>query len=212
MLETALGVIFGGIVTILIIIGIERLRGPRVRLAVLPPAELPPYHQLQNRWRALRINVFNEQLSWWANWWMLRSPAQQCRGEIYFLRPDGTLFYETAMIGRWTAGSPEPRVFFAEGGVPMLTNPQELKTTVDIYPGSSEPLDVAIRVDPERDAYGWNNEAYYHRNWRNPERRLAEGRYVIRVVVSSSGRKCAEYFCLNNDGPLGTLSMDSPFK
>jgi hypothetical protein len=91
--------------------------------------------------------------------------------------------------------------------VAVLTNPEELTATVDIYPGDSAPLDVAIRVDQEPEAYGWNNETYFHRNWRNPDRRLERGQYMIEVLVTSSGRKCINYFRLDNDGPIGAFHL-----
>jgi hypothetical protein len=109
------------------------------------------------------------------------------------------------MIGRWAASSPQPKVAHVviQGQtVPVILNPEELKVTVDIYPGDSEPLDVAIRVDQEVDAYGWNNETYFYQNWRNPQRKLNHERYLVEVIVTSSGSKRRGVFRLDNDGPF----------
>jgi hypothetical protein len=109
------------------------------------------------------------------------------------------------MIGRWAASSPQPKVAHVviQGqSVPVILNPEELKVTADIYPGDSEPLDVAMRVDQEVDAYGWHNETYFYHNWRNPQRKLDHERYLVEVIVTSSGRKRRGVFHLDNDGPF----------
>jgi hypothetical protein len=204
-LDALLGAIFGGLVTIGITIWVERLRSPQVGLAVLNPAQIAAQGPFQNNWRSLRVSVSNEPLPAWANWWMVRSPAQQCRARISFLRLDGTRFFEQPMIGRWAASSPQPKVAHVviQGQtVPVILNPEELKVTADIYPGDSEPLDVAIRVDQEVDAYGWNNETYFYQNWRNPQRKLNHERYLVEVIVTSSGSKRRGVFRLDNDGPF----------
>lgn len=95
----------------------------------------------------------------------------------------------------------------ANGAVPVLTNPQELKATVDIYPGDVEQLDVAIRVDREQFAYAWNNETYFYQDWRNQSRRLDRDRYLIEVSVSSSGRRCTGWFRIDNDGPFTSFNL-----
>jgi hypothetical protein len=168
---------------------------------------------LRSDWRSLKIKVANEPLPRWANWWIVRSPAQQCRAQISFLRLDGTPFFERPMTERWAAGSPEPKVVHLQQGeqiVPVVTNPEELKVTVDIYPGDSEPLDVAIRVADEQDAYGWSNENYFFLDWRNPQRQLNRTQYLIEVVVTSSGRKRRGIFRIDNDGPFIDFRLAEP--
>jgi hypothetical protein len=126
-----LGAIIGGIVTILITVSVERLRSPTVRLAIGHCITIPPYGPINREWRSLRVAVSNERLRWWANWWLSRLPAQQCRAEISFLRLDGTPFISDPMIGRWTGGSPEPRVAFIQQTngppVPFLCQPGRAK-------------------------------------------------------------------------------------
>lgn len=211
--DTLLGAMFGGLVTIIITICVERLRTPRVRLAKGTTVPIPPRGLIQNNWRSLRIEVHNKRLPWWAIWWMVRSPAQQCRAEIAFLRLDGTPFITRPMTGRWAGGSPEPKVVHIQtssGIMPVLTNPEELKTTVDIYPGDVEQLDLAIRVDQEQHAYGWNNETYFYPDWRNPNYQLNSGCYLIRVTVTSSGRKCIGSFRIDNDGAFADFDLAEP--
>ncbi|HEY2531226.1 MAG TPA: hypothetical protein VGJ20_25400 [Xanthobacteraceae bacterium] len=204
------GVIIGGILTIIITIVVERLRSPRVRLAIGDCITLQPRGPLAHNWHSLRVAVSNEPLPSWADWWLLRLPALQCRAEILFLRLDGTLFISDPMVGRWTGGSPEPQVVHIQqpnGTIPVLTNPEELKNTVDIYPGETEQLDVAVRIETENQAYGWNNETYFYPNWRNSKRELNHERYLVKVTVNSSGRKCTGFFNINNDGPFTSFTL-----
>ncbi len=71
---------------------------------------------------------------------------------------------------------------------------------MDVYPGESEILDVAVRLDDEEDCYGWNTESYFCiPAWRNPNWKLPRGRYLVRVTVTSSGQKCVGTFRLIND-------------
>lgn len=131
------------------------------------------------------------------------------QAEISFRRIDGTLFFGRPMTGRW-ADSPEPRLAHVQtptGTVPALTNPEELKATVDIYPGDVEILDVAVKVDKEQEAYGWNNESFFHLNWRNQQRQLNHERYLVEVTVTSSGRKSRASFRIDNDGPFAAFRL-----
>src|SRR5258708_38789806 len=113
------------------------------------------------------------------------------------------------MRGRWV-NTPEPAVVFIQSQsgqeVPVIINPEALKSTVDIYPGESELLDVAIRVDGEDPCYGWNDETYFHA-WRNPERKLEKQVYLVKVTVTSSGKKRTDYFRLINDGPFAAFRL-----
>jgi hypothetical protein len=206
---TFLSWVLGAVATILITIWVERLRSPTLRLSIEPPLTFSPKGGFANNWRSLRIRVSNEPLPSWANW-IVRLPAQQCRAEIGFLRRDGTPLFEKPMTGRW-ASSPEPQVALLSNGaggvVAVLTNPQAIKPTVDVYPDDAEILDIAVRVDGETKCYGWNDETYFHQNWRNPDRELRPELYLLEVTVSSSGRKRREHFRLVNDGPFTAFCL-----
>ncbi|WP_156527667.1 hypothetical protein [Bradyrhizobium stylosanthis] len=106
------------------------------------------------------------------------------------------------MTGRWV-NTPEPYVNFnatPTGQVPTLFNPQELRSSISIFAGEDELLDIAIQVQGESDAFGWNNDAYLCPDWRNPTKRLVPGRYIVEIMVISSGRKHRDWFRLENDG------------
>jgi len=154
--------------------------------------------------RFLRVKLFNKPLSSWAKW-MVRAPALQCRAEITFHHRDGHNVFGRTMDGRWSS-SPEPiasRIFDLQGehkfdllDLTRIT----LGSRVDVYPGESDLLDIANRPFDDNNCYGWNNEAYFSiPHWRNPNWRLVPERYLVKVVVRSSGQNCTGYFHLVND-------------
>jgi hypothetical protein len=134
---------------------------------------------------------------------MQRSAALQCRGRITFHHLDGQDVFGRAMEVRW-AGSPQPiasqildpdtqEVCFVIQDFARIAD-----SRVDVYPGEEELLDVAARLDNEADCYGWNNESYLYA-WRTPRWKLQPGRYLVKVVVSSSGQQCVGIVRLVND-------------
>ena len=107
------------------------------------------------------------------------------------------------MTVRWVS-SPKPvpnQIVGLDGKVLFLIRDftrSVADSRVDVYPGEEELLDVAVRFDGETDCYGWSNESYLY-NWRSPNWKLPRGRYLVKVVVTSSGQKCTDAFRLIND-------------
>ena len=83
-MATALGIIAGGLITILTALGIEYLRRPVLSLVIEDPAlDLPSPNDKTKMRRHLRLKLQNESLS--KTWrWTQRAAALQCRGEITF--------------------------------------------------------------------------------------------------------------------------------
>lgn len=147
---------------------------------------------------------------------MQRSPALQCRGAITFHHhDDGQNVFGRAMTVRWS-GSPQPIPL--EGVTPQgerfqILDPMRLTTDsrIDVYPGETELLDVAVRLDEDEQCYGWNNEAYFFQ-WRTPGWMLARGRYLVHAVVSSSGQRCSAVVHLVNDVARGDFRLEPTSK
>ena len=60
---------------------------------------------------------------------------------------------------------------------------------MDIYPGETQPLDVAARIAQDTERYGWSNEQYFSQPFgRNLKRKLDRGQWLVRVLVTSSGQ------------------------
>jgi hypothetical protein len=208
----ALGAVFAALITI----WVEYLRSPKLALSREEPTRVhqdPPGSPASWR-RPVRVLLANKTLR--GPRWMTRAPALQCRATITFHHLDGQNIFGRPMEGRW-AGSPEPAAIDAVG---EILHPGEaadvphdqirmkiidllrisLRSRIDVYPGESETLDVAVRLDDDEQCYGWNNETYLCQTpWRNPQWRLECGRYLVRVTVVSSGQKCIGTFRLIND-------------
>lgn len=190
---------------------VEYLRTPRLRLAIEQPPCDVPYPDGQRpalNARYLRLKLSNEPLPSAARW-MQRAAALQCRGEITFHHfDDGQDVFGRGLSVRW-ADSPQPiasQILDLEGNprFQILDFARAATTSrVDVYPGEEQLLDVAVRFDDEPDCYGWNDESYFY-SWRNRKWKLPQGRYLVKVVVTSSGQKCVAAFRMINDVALRT--------
>jgi hypothetical protein len=200
----ALDIIFGGIVSIVITITVEYFRRPELILSIEdPPCDILNRENCPARdARHLRLKLRNKPLPGVLRW-MQRSAALQCRGEITFHHLDGQDVFARTMTVRW-ANSPQPvssRIMDLKGQVQFVVQDfarSAMEARMDVYPGDGEILDVAARFDDEPDCYGWNNDAYQF-EWRNPNWKLPPGRFLVGVVITSSGQKCFGKFRLIND-------------
>jgi hypothetical protein len=201
-----LAVIFGAIVSMGIAILIEYLRRPNLDLGIDPPVNISHLNM-----RSLRVRLSNKALPGWAKW-TLRAPALQCRAAITFHSPDNKQdIFGRAMEGRWTE-TPEPLRLepATPEGQPIVMMPPW--RGVVVYPGESEVLDIAIRVDGDDNCYGWNDESYTCTPFgRNPNWKLPQGRYLVQVVVTSSGQKCDRWCSLiNSASSLTAFRLEAP--
>lgn len=204
MVTTAIGIIGGGIVAILTTIAVEVLRRPKLRLRIAAVIDAPyPAGRPAKHGRALTIDLINEPLPRLARW-MSRSAALQCRGVITFHNVDGQRFFANEMPVRFAhSAQPLPMEVVIGNTHGIVVDPLRLTadSRIDVYPGESTPLDVAVKFDGEDVAYGWSNLSYVSNPpWRHPDWRLPQGRFLISVTVFSSGQKCEGLFRLLNQG------------
>ena len=197
-----IGVILGGLVTMMVSITVESLRRPRLKLRIAPPVDKHFQERPASSARFLYLELMNEPLSWWARW-MSRNAALQCHGEIMFHHLDGQNVFGRAMPIRWsTLPEPVASSLVVDGKEIKIVDLSSLtrEPRIDVYPGEAEPLDTVTRFDDEDEAYGWNNETYFSRPiWRNPDWKLPSGRYLIKVTVRSSGETLTDIFRVIND-------------
>jgi len=214
-----LGLVIGAIIGILGSIGtaffVEYMRRPRLRLSIEKP-ELDNRYTLQQPAqlaRFLRVYLENKPLPRWVGW-MVGAPALQCRATITFHHlNDGQKVFDKTMTGRWS-GSPEPvalPVVGPQGQQFQLIDFSRfnIESRIDVYPGERELLDIAVRFDNDDECYGWNNEAYFCQPmWRNPAWKLDKGRYLVKVIITSSGQKCIDFFRISNDVTRTDFRLD----
>ncbi len=59
---------------------------------------------------------------------------------------------------------------------------------VTIPVGEKEYLDVITKYENDKEAYGWNNEAYFH-GWRTPKYKLERGEYSVKITIATQNGK-----------------------
>jgi hypothetical protein len=70
-----------------------------------------------------------------------------------------------------------------------------------------EKLDVFIWHDKTKDAYGWNNEAYFS-NWKPAHYALKTGKYKLEVhITTQNGKSLAEDFIIKIGTSIKTTSI-----
>jgi len=151
--------------------------------------------------RYLRVLCTNKPLPFLARW-MARNPALGCHGIVCFYQHDGRKVFIQMMRLRWSSTpEPLPLQVAINGHFGQIFDPVRMgiDSNIDIQPGISQPLDVVVKFDGEADCYGWNNESYFSDPpWRNPGWRLPQGKYFVKVVVTSAGQRCERAFELLN--------------
>ena len=208
---TMLAVVIGGLITIGTAICIENLRRSRLVLYLSKPidADYRGQRRPAGKARFLSLTLYNADLPWLAKW-MSRNPATQCHGSITFHHLDGQNFFGRSMPIRWH-GAPEPIPMRIDlNNQTLLVHDPTVWTMqrVDVYPGESRVLNLAVRFDNEDECFGWCNESYFSKPiWRNPEWQLPRGRYLVRVTITSAGQRCTGTFRLVNDVPVADFRI-----
>lgn len=199
----------GALVAMATAVFIEWLRRPKFALTVEAPhdTQYPPGRPAVAA-RYLRVLCENKNL------WIAREAALECYGYVSFHGPHGgNVFGErNAMELRWSKSQdPLPVEVHIGSQVGRIFDPvrMTLESRIDIHPGISQPLDIAVKFDGEPECYGWNNENYYSNPpWRNQKWRLGPGRYFVRVIVVSGSVRSLEWFHLRNYGAAGGFRLD----
>jgi hypothetical protein len=202
--------LLGALLAILTTIIVEYARKPNLKIKIDQDNDIEyPDVRPAKHAHFLYLKLTNENLPK-AFRWMQRSPALQVHGFITFHHLNGQKIFKDSMEIRWSR-APEP---VATRGVIIDDDDKPkplfifdflrimLEQRRDIYPGESEPFDVATRFEEEKECYGWNNETYFIQegNWRNPNRKLDSGSYLVNVEIVSAGEKCTGLFRLINEG------------
>lgn len=143
MIEMTLGVLLGGVITILVAAAVENLKRPRLRIDIASPDDVtyePKPEHPASKVRYLRVIVTHLRLPWWARW-TIRNTAAQCTGTITFHHlNDGTDRFGRSMPIRWS-GVPAPLptfIFNRKGEMWGQIAPQTIVDSfVDIPAGES---------------------------------------------------------------------------
>lgn len=204
MLMTILGIVAGGLITIVTALFVESMKRPRLSMQIEETPQNVIYEDRPARTsRYLRVLVSNESLPKWSAW-LLREAAIHCTAEVTFHDyVSGRRCFQTPMPGRWASSvEPVPAVGVIGDKRFHLFDPSRwtVLTSIDIPPGEkAEPLDIVARFDDDAECFAWNNESYFCQPpWRNRSRALQKGQYIVRVLIRASGQRCQGFYILNN--------------
>lgn len=196
--ETIISVIIGALISIFITIVYERLRKPHLRFEI----ETPPLDITYNgtepakNARFLRVVLWNDPFQL-----LVRETAMHCQGEIQFYHiEDGVPLFMKNMRLRW-AGSEEPfsPQMRPDGTIENIFDITKYNSSFfrDCFSGSKETIDVVARFDDDEECYVWTSD-YAIKGWKNKERMIPKGRYLVKIIVFSAGEKISALFQLEN--------------
>jgi hypothetical protein len=215
IIGTVIAVVIGGLLNMVVAVWAEHRRQATLKLNIREPdaADLILNGSSVGQFRSLKIQVMNVPLGLLGKW--MRSPALQAHSLITFHRvADGSEIFGRPMEGRW-ANSLQPTptpIVDTNGNVSLFLHDAErlnAGSRIDIYPGESALLDIAVRFQGDTDCYGWNNETYFAQPYgKNPNWRLGSHVFLVKVTVSSTGRKRRGVFRLINDVPYDAFRLE----
>jgi len=131
---------------------------------------------LNGRWKFFRIEVENKKFPKPFSW-IPRQTAQNCRGKLEFYKKEESspIF---SFAGRWSSTPEIPHILHE--AIVKVIQPDPVTISVE----EKEIMDVFVKSSKDDDAYGWNNESYFH-DWKNNNYILEEGKYIVKIVIST---------------------------
>ncbi len=184
-----LEIIVGALISIGFVMWEEKIHKPKLVFRIEdPPVDVTYQGRPAQNARFLRLITENIEPPHIARW-LSRNTAIYCHAILTFYHLDGQNIFGRSMQGRW-AGSPEPVPIqvVASGQQMVILDPVRLSPELhrDIHSGQPETLDVAARFDNDTECYGWCNDNYFSRPvWRNPDWRMGNGRFLVKVTVNA---------------------------
>lgn len=174
----------GSLFALLVALWIDRKRLPKLEIIASEVANadntfMPPNIHAGERWKFFRVLVRNKPIIKPFHW-ITRQTAENCRAKIEFYKIGGNLLIFT-MMGRWASTPELPNI---PNAYLKLLHPDP----VTIPAKEQEILDVITKYENDKEAYGWNNEAYFN-NWKTPHYKLDRGKYEIKISVSTQNGK-----------------------
>jgi hypothetical protein len=185
----------GSIPALFFALWVDKQRMPKLEIIASEEANADVTYQQPNlhageRWKFFRVAVKNKPFMRPFSW-IPRQTAENCRAKIEFSKI-GTAQLGFSMSGRW-ASSPELPFIPSSEKVLRLLYPDPVTIPIN----EAENLDVITKYENDKEAYGWNNEAYFN-NWRTPKFKLDRGKYAVKIsIATQNGVTFAEKFELS---------------
>jgi hypothetical protein len=177
----------GSIPALMLALWVERQRMPKLEIIASKEANadntyLAPHPHAGERWSFFRVLVRNKPFIKPFHW-IPRQTAENCSAKIEIFEHDNKQ-NKFSMLGRWASTLEPAFIHHQDQLVVKLLYPD----TVIIPAGKEEYLDVIVKHDHDKEAYGWNNEAYLH-DWRTPNYKLDVGMYLVKINITTQNGK-----------------------
>jgi len=115
-----------------------------------------------------------------------RRPAWACKATIEVFDINGTTrVIPEIIIARWPS-QPEPLLpTFNSGHVTNILDPARvlMAQRYDVHNHDNPLLDIAIKYEGNQDCYIFSNESYLYQMWQNPNWRLNNGTYKLKIIL-----------------------------
>lgn len=184
----------GSIPALFFALWVERQRMPKLEIIASEEANADNTYEVPNprageRWKFFRVLVINKPFIFPFSW-IPRQTAENCRAKIEFSKI-GSEKLNFSIMGRWAS---TPEIPYIQNDVVLkILNPDPVTITVN----GKEYLDVLTKYENDKEAYGWNNEAYFNK-WRTPNYKLERGKYAVRITITTqNGKTFAKRFELS---------------
>jgi len=202
--EVAVGLVLGGVIgfvaSLFATLWVEFLRRPILTFQI---GETADGSRGTDSWRFLHVEVLNNiKAPSWLRWILLpglppRYAASAAQAWVSYSQKGSEIL---RVEGRWSS-TPEPLTPTTQGA--LFDSSKVLGGQRENIPyGGKSAVAIGLKFDGEKDCFAFNSWSYAFPKWKNPDWRLPDDRYEVRVVVTTSGYQfLSPVYVLDNPSP-----------
>jgi len=141
-----------------------------------------------------------------------RRPAWSCKATIEIFDLNGTIrVIPETIVARWPS-QPEPLLpTLSSGHLYNILDPARMLMAqkYDIHSHDNPKIDIALKYEGNQDCHVFSNESYLYPMWQNPNWRLNNGTYNLRITLYyERGRKEFNFRLRNTGNTRGDFSIE----
>lgn len=180
--ELAAGAVVGWVSGLASVLLVDHLKKPKLVFEVGSIGE-----DSTHKWRFLHIKIKNLKKQYKFSPFST-NPAFECKAVVRIRNK--------SFIGRWTSKE-QPIGNVSDVINKALVHPRE---TIHPYTGAYDTVEVSIgmKYENQKSFYGFNNESYLHKDFKNPTYRFGPGDFEGEIIVSTLGKTYPQKFIIHN--------------
>jgi len=181
-LELILGATIGWLLGLFSVLLVDYLKEPKLVFEVGSVAE-----DSSHNWRFLHVKIKNLKRKYRFSPFAT-APAFECKAVIKIR--------DKSFVGRWTSKE-QPIGNISDVINKALVHPRE---NIHPYTGEHDAVEVSIGIkyENEKEFYGFNNESYLHKDFKNTAYQFSLGKFSGEIVVSTLGKTYSQKFRVHN--------------